>query len=50
MVFIMACWGEIGWCLPKWKEQEIKLWKVLNDLKNKAKTPHLWAVLRSKKQ
>ena len=25
MVFIMACWGEIGWCLPKWKEQEIKL-------------------------
>ncbi|MBR6218676.1 MAG: hypothetical protein IKQ63_09200 [Eubacterium sp.] len=34
MVFIMACWGEIGWCLPKWKEQEIKLGKVLNDLKN----------------
>ena len=33
MVFIMACWGEIGWFLPKWKEQEIKLGKVLNDLK-----------------
>lgn len=19
VVFIKACWGEIGWCLPKWK-------------------------------
>lgn len=33
IVFIMACWGEIGWCLPKWKEREIRLGKVLADLK-----------------
>lgn len=33
VVFIKACWGEIGWCLPKWKEREIKLGKVLADLK-----------------
>ena len=34
MVFIFACWGEIGWCLPKWKERDIELGKVLADLKN----------------
>lgn len=34
MVFIMACWGELGWCLPKCKERNIKLGKVLADLKN----------------
>ncbi len=34
IVFIMACWGEMGWCLPKWKQRNIKLGKVLADLKN----------------
>ena len=34
MVFIMACWGELEWCLPKCKEREIRLGKVLADLKN----------------
>lgn len=34
LVSIMACWGEIGWCLPKCKERDIKLGKVLIDLKN----------------
>ena len=34
MVFIMACWGELGWCLPKCKEREIRPGKVLADLKN----------------
>ena len=34
MVLIMACWGEIGWCLPKWKELGIKVGNVLADLKN----------------
>lgn len=35
MVYIMACWGEIGWCLPKWKERGIKAGNVFADLKNK---------------
>ncbi|MDE6834028.1 MAG: hypothetical protein K2J39_07285, partial [Ruminococcus sp.] len=34
MVLIKACWGEIGWCLPKWKERDIKVGNVLSDLKN----------------
>ncbi len=34
IVFIEACWGEIGWCLPKWKKRGIKLGNVLADLKN----------------
>ena len=34
MVFMMACWGEIGWCLPSWKERNIKLGNVLADIKN----------------
>lgn len=34
VVFLMACWGEIGWCLPDWKKQDIKLGNVLADLKN----------------
>ncbi|MCH5194352.1 MAG: hypothetical protein J1F11_10345 [Oscillospiraceae bacterium] len=33
IVLIMACWGEIGWCLPEWKKQGIRLGKVLDDLK-----------------
>lgn len=32
IVLIRACWGEIGWCLPKWKEQNIILGRVLADL------------------
>ena len=34
LLFIMACWGEIGWCLPKWKQRKIKMGNVLSDLKN----------------
>lgn len=34
IVFIKACWGEIGWCLPKWKERDIKLGNVLADIEN----------------
>ncbi len=34
VVFIKACWGEIGWCLPKWKERDIKVGNVFADLKN----------------
>lgn len=34
LVLLMACWGEIGWCLPKFKERDIQLGKVLVDLKN----------------
>ena len=34
IVLIRACWGEIGWCLPKWIEREIKVGKVFADLKN----------------
>ena len=34
LMFMMACWGEIGWCLPKWKESDIKLGRVLADIKN----------------
>lgn len=34
MVFMMACWGEIGWCLPEWKKRNIKLGNVLADIKN----------------
>lgn len=34
VVFIKACWGEIGWCLPKWKEKSIKISNVFADLKN----------------
>ena len=33
IVFIKACWGELGWCLPKWKERDIKMGNVLSDLK-----------------
>ena len=33
MVFIMACWGEIGWCLPAWKEPDIAMGNVLADIK-----------------
>ena len=21
LIFVMACWGEIGWCLPEWKKE-----------------------------
>ena len=34
LVLLMACWGEIGWCLPKCKERDVYLGKVLEDLKN----------------
>lgn len=34
MIFMMACWGEIGWCLPSWKQRNIKLGNVLADIKN----------------
>ena len=34
LMFMMACWGEIGWCLPKWKKSDIKLGRVLADIKN----------------
>lgn len=34
LVYIKACWGEIGWCLPEWKERDIKLGNVLADIKN----------------
>lgn len=34
LVFIMACWGEIGWCLPEWKKKDVKLGNVLADIKN----------------
>ena len=34
VVLLMACWGEIGWCLPKWKKSDIKLGRVLADIKN----------------
>lgn len=34
LVFIKACWGEIGWCLPEWKKRDIKLNNVLADIKN----------------
>ena len=34
LIFMMACWGEIGWCLPKWKKDHIKLGNVLADIKN----------------
>lgn len=34
MVYIKACWGEIGWCLPKWKERNIIVGNVFSDLKN----------------
>ena len=33
LMFIMACWGEIGWCLPKWKKEHVKLGNVLADIK-----------------
>lgn len=34
IVYIMACWGEIGWCLPKWIERKIEVGKVFANLKN----------------
>ena len=33
-MFMMACWGEIGWCLPKWKKSDIKLGRVLADIRS----------------
>lgn len=33
IVFIMACLGEMGWCLPKWKEKNIELGNVFKALK-----------------
>ena len=33
-VFIMACWGEMGWCLPECKKKGAKLGKVLADFRN----------------
>lgn len=35
LMFIMACWGEIGWCLPKWKKEHVKLGNVLADIKGR---------------
>lgn len=34
VIAIMACLGEIGWCLPKFIERNIKVGNVLADLKN----------------
>ena len=34
VVLLMACWGEIGWCLPKWKQERVKRGNVLADIKN----------------
>lgn len=34
VVYIKACWGEIGWCLPKHLEKHVILSRVLTDLKN----------------
>lgn len=34
LLFMKACWGEIGWCLPKWKERNIKLGNVFADIKD----------------
>ena len=34
VVLLMACWGEIGWCLPKWKKERVKSGNVLADIKN----------------
>ncbi len=34
VVLLMACWGEIGWCLPKWKKEHVKLGNVLADIKD----------------
>ena len=34
VVLLMACWGEIGWCLPKWKQERVKCGNVLADIKN----------------
>lgn len=33
LIFVMACWGEIGWCLPEWKKRDIRLGNVLADIK-----------------
>lgn len=33
VVLLMACWGEIGWCLPKWKQERVKRGNVLADIK-----------------
>lgn len=34
LILLNACLGEIGWCLPKWKKQQIALGNVFADLKN----------------
>lgn len=34
LVLLMACWGEIGWCLLKWKQERVKRGNVLADIKN----------------